>query len=256
MKDGLNFKTVQPITKNMNKKAIIIGATSGIGRALAKELHKRGCSVGLTGRRMERLEELKNQLGNGSYIQFMDVTKPEKAIQNLEQLISKMNGMDIIVLNAGVSNFRGNMDWDTERTVIDVNIRGFAALANFSFDYFEQQGRGHITGISSIASLFGYGLSAAYNASKAFVSTYLQGYRQRANHSDANIFVTDIKPGFVESEMTEGKKGMFWVAGKEKAARQIANAIQNKRNHAYITKRWRLVAWILKLTPNWILDRM
>lgn len=240
----------------MNEKAIIIGATSGIGRALAKELHKRGCSVGLTGRRMERLEELKNQLGTDSYIQFMDVTKPEKAIQNLEQLISGMKGMDIIVLNAGVSNFRGSMDWETERTVIDVNIRGFAALANFAFDYFEKQGHGHITGISSIASLFGYGLSAAYNASKAFVSTYLQGYRQRANHSKANIIITDIKPGFVESEMTEGKKGMFWVAGKEKAARQIANAIENKRNHAYITKRWRLVAWILKLTPNWILDRM
>lgn len=240
----------------MNKKVIVIGATSGIGRALAKELYARGCTVGLTGRRIERLEELQNELGNRSYIQFMDVSNPKKAIHNLEQLISHMNGMDIIVLNAGVSNFRGSTMWKTEKRVIDVNIRGFAALANYSFDYFENQGSGHIVGVSSIAGLFGYGLSAAYNASKAFVSTYLQGYRQRANHSKADIAVTDIIPGFVESEMTEGKDGMFWVAAKDKAARQMADAIASKRNQAYITRRWRLVAWTLKLIPNWILNRI
>lgn len=240
----------------MDKKVVIIGATSGIGRALAKELHQRGCTVGLTGRRMERLQALRTELGNRAYIQFMDVSKPAEAIQNLEQLISSMKGMDLIVLNAGVSNFQGGTDWETERTVIDVNVRGFAALANFSFDYFENKGHGHIVGISSIASLFGYGLSAAYNASKAFISNYMQGYRQRANHSKADITVSDIKPGFVESEMTEGKKGMFWVAGQDKAAGQIADAIEAKRNHAYITRRWRLVAWFIKLIPGWVLDRI
>lgn len=240
----------------MNKKVVIIGATSGIGRALAKELHSRGCTVGLTGRRTERLEELQTELGNRSFIQFMDVSKPQKAIHNLEQLISEMNGMDIIVLNAGVSNFRGSTMWKTEERVVDVNIRGFAALTNYSFDYFESRESGHIVGVSSIAGLFGYGLSAAYNASKAFVSTYLQGYRQRANHSKADIAVTDIIPGFVESEMTKGKDGMFWVAGQDKSAKQIANAIEAKKNRSYITKRWILVALVLKITPNWLLDRI
>lgn len=240
----------------MDKKAVIIGATSGIGKALAEELHRRGYTLGLTGRRVERLEEIKNILGKRVYIQFMDVVQTKKAIQNLEELLSHMNGMDIIVLNAGVSNFHGSAQWKTEKRVIDVNIRGFAALNNFAFDYFEQKGSGQIVGISSVASLFGYGLSCAYNASKAFVSTYLQGYRQRANHSDADITVTDIKPGFVESEMTEGKKGLFWVGEKGKAARQIANAIESKRNNAYITKRWVLVALLLKLVPNWMLDRI
>lgn len=240
----------------MKRKVIIIGATSGIGKALARELHQRGCMVGLTGRRIERLEELKTGLGSRAYIQFMDVAQPLEAIQHLKTLIAEMKGMDIIVLNAGVSNFQESTNWETERTVIDVNVRGFAALANFSFGYFEKEGSGHIVGVSSIASLFGYGLSAAYNASKAFVSNYLQGYRQRANHSRAKITVTDIKPGFVASEMTEGKKGMFWVADTDKAARQMADAIESKRNHAYITKRWRLMAWLLKLIPDWILDRM
>lgn len=240
----------------MNKKVMIIGATSGIGMELARQLHAQGCTVGLTGRRVENLEELKTELGHRVYTHFMDVSKPLDAIRQLETLIAEMQGMDIIVLNAGVSNFQGSTDWETERTVIDVNIRGFAALANFAFDYFEKQGHGHIVGLSSIASLFGYGLSAAYNASKAFVSTYLQGYRQRANHSDADIAVTDIKPGFVESEMTEGKKGMFWVADTETAVRQMVHAINKRHNHAYITRRWRLVAWLIKLIPDWAWDRL
>lgn len=240
----------------MSKKAVIIGATSGIGKALAEELHSRGYTLGLTGRRVERLEEIKNKLGSRVHIQFMDVVQTNKAIQNLEELLARMNGMDIIVLNAGVSNFRGSAMWKTEKRVVDVNIRGFAALNNFAFNYFEKKGNGQIVGVSSIASLFGYGLSCAYNASKAFVNIYLQGYRQRANHSDADITITNLLPGFVESEMTDGKKGLFWLAEKEKAARQMANAIKAKRNRAYITKRWALIAWLLKLVPNGVLDRI
>ncbi|MBN2731357.1 MAG: SDR family NAD(P)-dependent oxidoreductase [Balneolaceae bacterium] len=167
-----------------------------------------------------------------------------------------MDGMDVIVPNAGVSNFRGSVDWETERRVVDVNVRGFTALANYAFSYFENKKEGHIVGVSSIAGMFGYGLSATYNASKAYVSNYLQGYRQRANHADANITITEIQPGFVESEMTEGKKGMFWVADTPKAVQQIANAIKREKNHAYITKRWRLVAWAIKLIPNWILNKI
>ena len=240
----------------MDKKVVITGATSGIGWALARELHARGCVVGGTGRRVERLDMLKEELDERIFIQYMDVTREQEAFGHLDSLIEQMGGMDIMVLNAGVSNFRGSSDWEVEKRVIDVNVRGFSALANYSFDYFEERGHGHIVGISSIASLFGYGLSATYNASKAYVSTYLQGYRQKANHSDADIAVSDIKPGFVRSEMTDNKEGLFWVASEETAARQIADAIEKRRNHAYITRRWRLIAWLFKLTPDWILDRM
>lgn len=239
----------------MSKKAIIIGATSGLGRGLAVEMHKRGYVVGATGRRTERLAELADQLQDRIYTISMDVTEPDQAFKQLDTLINQMGGMDIIVLNAGYSNFQGRKDWQTERTVVDVNVRGFTALANYAFTYFEQQGSGHIVGISSIAGLFGYGLSATYNASKAYVSNYLRGYRQRANHSKAHITVTDLQPGFVESEMTAGKKGMFWVASTEKAVRQMADAIEKQKNHAYITKRWRLVAWAIKCLPNWLVNR-
>lgn len=238
------------------KKVIIIGATSGIGRALAVELHSRGYMIGATGRRRHKLLALEDELHHRFHIQEMDVTEIEQSRHQLESLIEAMGGMDIIVLNAGVSNMRGSSDWDREQQVIDVNVRGFTSLSNFSFNYFRKQGGGHIVGISSIAALFGYGRAAVYNGSKAFVSTYLQGYRQKANHIKQNISITDLKPGFVESEMTEHMNGLFWVANTEKAAYQMANAIEKKKNHAYITRRWRLFAWLIKLTPNWLLDRI
>ena len=237
-------------------RVIITGGTSGIGRALAVELHKRGHMIGVTGRRTHKLLELEDELHHRIHFQQMDVTELELARRQLKALINQMGGMDIIVLNAGVSNYRGSTSWEAEKKVIDVNITGFTSLAKYAFSLFEEQGSGQIVGISSVASLFGYGKSAAYNASKAFISTYMQGYRQRANHSNAKITITDIKPGYVESEMTEDMEGIYWVAEVCKAARQIADAIEKRKNHAYITRRWRLVAWLLKLTPNWFLDRM
>lgn len=238
------------------KKVIIIGATAGIGRALAEEMHSRGYSVGITGRRIQHLKKIKNDLGKRIFTSFMDVTRLQDSIIRLHQLIEDMGGMDIIVLNAGVSNLKKGNDRETELHVIDVNIRGFANLASDSFTYFEQQGHGQLIGVSSIASMFGWGLSAPYNASKAFVRNYLQGYRQKANHSGADISVTDLQPGFVESEMTRNRKNIFWLASAEKAARQMADAIEQRSDHAYITRRWRLIAWLLKIIPDGIWNRM
>lgn len=235
----------------MNKKIAVIGATSGIGKALVQDLHSRGHTLGATGRRTERLNTLKKQLGERIHTTYMDVTDLTHSIDQIEQLIQKMGGLDIIILSAGVSHYQESSGRVSDLHVIDVNIRGFTNLAAYSFDFFKKQGHGQIVGISSIASLFGYGRSAPYNASKAFVNTYLQGYRQKANLSDADISVTTIMPGFVESEMIEGKSGLFWIADTGKAARQMSRAIQKEKNEVYITKRWRLVAWLLKLIPKW-----
>jgi len=240
-----------------SKKVAIIGATSGIGRALAVEMHKSGYTIGATGRRIERLEELRQKLGNKVHIQYMDVTELEDSLDQMDQLANQMGGLDMVILNAGVSHYQDDsVGREADLHVIDVNIRGFGNLASYCFELFERQGHGQLVGISSVAGLFGWGLNIPYNASKAFVNTYLQGYRQKANHSDADIAVTTIMPGFVESEMTEGKRGLFWVASPKKAARQIFRAIEKQKDEVYITKRWRLVAWLVKLIPNWIWNRM
>jgi len=240
----------------MSKKIIIIGATSGIGEELARQCVEKEYLVGGTGRRIERLEEMKKELGNYYYFSEMDVTDHEKSKEQLHELIRQMGGMDIIVLNAGISNYQASSVTSMEQMIIEVNVSGFIQLFGEAFKYFRQQGHGQIVGVSSIASLFGSSRAAPYSASKAFISTYMQAYRQRSNSMDHDITITDVKPGFVKSEMTEGKKGMFWVAETDKAVKQMLKDIEKKKSYSVVTRRWILVAWLLKLTPNWILDRL
>ena len=237
-------------------KAVIIGATSGIGRDLAIELHERGYSVGLTGRREKRLKSITTELGENAFFIPMDVTNFEASREQLQDLIKQLGGMDLIVLNAGIGNMKQKLEWQQEQLTIDVNVRGFVNLALDSYSFFERQGSGQIVGISSISALFGYGLAPAYTASKAFISNYMQGLRQKAHRSEGDITITDIRPGFVETEMTEDNNKMFWVASSPDASRQIANAIEAGKSRAYITGRWNIIAALIKLTPNWLLDRL
>jgi len=140
--------------------------------------------------------------------------------------------------------------------VIDVNVSGFVQLFGEAFQYFRKQGHGQLVGISSIAGLFGSSRAAPYSASKAFISTYMQAYRQRCYKMKEDITVTDIVAGFIKSEMTEGKRGMFWVAKTEKAVKQILTNIEKKKSVAYITRRWRLIAWLIYLIPDRVIDRL
>jgi short-subunit dehydrogenase len=239
-----------------NNSIIITGATSGLGYELARICIQKGYKTGGTGRRVDRLKEMKDELGDLFYFREMDVTQFEDAKMGLIELADEMGGADIIVLNAGISNIQDKSSVEVEQSVIDVNVSGFVQLFNTAYNYFEKQGYGQIVGISSIAAYLGYGLSAPYNASKAFISNYMQGYRQKARRSDAHIIITDIKPGFAESEMTEGQKGMFWVAPTDVAARQILKSIEKRKSRAYITRRWRLIAWLIHIMPNWVIDRI
>lgn len=240
----------------MSKRIIIIGATSGIGEELARQTCRKGYITGGTGRRVKRLQSLKSELGNNFHFIEMDVTKHYEAKAALHKLIGEMGGMDIIVLNAGISNYQASSVTSMEQMVIDVNVSGFVQMFGEAFQYFKKQGHGQIAGVSSIAGLFGSSRAAPYSASKAFISTYMQAYRQRCNKIREDITITDVIPGFVESEMTEGKRGMFWVADTEKAVSQMLKDIEKKKSYSYITRRWRFIAWLIKLTPNWILDRL
>lgn len=236
---------------------IIIGATSGIGASLARQAIKKGYKVGGTGRREERLQSLKSELGENFHFKMMDVVKRDDAAGQLHSLIKEMGGMDIIVLNSGISNYPSSSIIDMEQEVVDVNVSGFIRLFGEAFQYFRNQGNGQIVGISSIASLFGASRAAPYSASKAFISNYMQAYRQRCNASgNHDIIITDVKPGFVVSEMTENVPGMFWVADTDTAVKQMLRDIEKKKSYSYVTRRWRLVAWLIKLTPNWVIDRL
>lgn len=237
------------------KKAVIIGASSGIGRELTLILSQEGYAVSATARRSALLEKLQLELSSSCMIRQMDVADTESARKALESIISELGGMDLIVICAGTGHLNPDLQWPKEQDTIEVNVTGFSALAGVAYRYFIQQGRGHLVGISSLAALRGGGDAPAYNASKAFASSYLQGLRHKAAKQGKTIHITDIRPGFVDTAMAKGD-GLFWVQSPQKAATQIFNAIQKKRKVAYITKRWRLVAWILKVLPDAIYHRI
>jgi short-subunit dehydrogenase len=237
------------------KKAIIIGASSGIGRELAITLTKNGYEVGLMARRIELLETLKNEITTKSYIGLVDLSKIPEAIEKVSNMIQVMQGVDLIVINSGTGFLNPELDWSKEQQTLDVNVYGFCAIVGDAYKFFAKQGHGHIVGISSIGALRGNSLAPAYNASKAFMSNYLEGLRKKAFQEKLPIIVTDIKPGFVDTDIAKGE-GKFWVATPQKAAEQIYLAIDKQKRHAYITHRWQLIGWILRLMPNWLYQRI
>ncbi|MCB1196017.1 SDR family NAD(P)-dependent oxidoreductase [bacterium] len=235
------------------RKAVIIGASSGIGEALARDLSGRGYEVGLAARRIELLKKIQSELPAKSYVVQLDITKHKEAMDTLEKLLEKMGDVELIIINSGVRIPNSELLFSNDADTIDVNVTGFVAMATVASNYFMRRLSGHIVGISSIASLKGSGGSPAYNASKAFVSRYMDGIRQKLRHS--NIYVTDVRPGFVDTKMVEDIKARFWVASSEKAARQIRNAIDKRKRIVYITRRWTLLAliarWMPEILYNW-----
>ena len=160
--------------------------------------------------------------------------------------------MDIMILNAGVG-IDTFLKWKSDLKTIEVNVSAFVHGAHFAFNYFRSQKSGQIVGMSSIASHLASGRAAAYTASKHFISNYMTGLRQTVNKLDVDLVITDIRPGYVVSEMTANNKNMFWVASTEKAVQQMMLIEKEK---IYITKRWKLIALIASLTPQFIWDRL
>lgn len=237
------------------KKAIIIGATSGIGKGLAQKLAAENYLVGITGRRSELLDELKSQKPNVFYPKTFDITNINAIIENLEDLIQQLGGLDLLIICSGVGDFNEKLDFEIEQRTIETNVTGFTCIANWAFNYFEIQKSGHLVAISSVGGLRGSRIAPAYNATKAYQINYLEALRQKATKLKTQIFVTDIRPGFVDTAMAKGE-GQFWVASIDKATNQIIVAIKKRKKIVYITRRWKFIGVILKRLPRQIYDRM
>lgn len=236
------------------KSAIIIGASSGIGRALAITLSLDGYRVGVVARRTDLLAQLRAELTGPCVIKTVDVSQPELAMPLLRELIDELRDVELFIVSAGIGFDNAALEWEPERETITVNVLGFAGIVNVAVAHLETRGSGHLVGISSLAALRGIGSAPAYAASKAFVSNYLQGVRYRFKKRKLPIVVTDVQPGFVDTPMAKGN--LFWVASPQEAARQIAAAIRARRQHVYITRRWRLVAWLLRVLPDAVYSRI
>lgn len=239
----------------MGKKIIIIGATSGIGRRMAELYLEKGHRVGITGRRENLLNEIRQQHPQQTEIECFDVTGKDN-ISHLQSLITKLGGLDVLVISAGTGEPAKELSWEIDKKTVDTNVSGFTEIANWTFNYFIEQGHGYLAVISSIAAVRGGSWAPAYNASKAFQSSYFEGLRLKAaKMKKSNVYITRVEPGFVKTKMAKSHK-LFWVVPVDKAARQIINAIDKGKRRAFISHRWAIIAWILKWIPHWLYKKV
>ena len=236
-------------------KAIIIGATSGIGKSLAELLLREGYEVGVTGRREELFQSIQEQKINRIVFKKMDVQDLSTVESIGNELVSQLGGLDLLIISAGIGEQNKNLNFDIENSVIKTNIQGFTCISDWAMRYFKNQGYGHLVNISSIAGIRGNGIAPSYNATKAYQINYLEGLRINVKNHGSSITITDVRPGFVDTAMAKGE-GLFWVATVHKAAEQIFEAIKQKKKVVYITKRWRLIGLLLRIMPFSILKRV
>jgi len=236
------------------KRIIIVGASSGIGKEIASILAGDGSLVAITGRRNELLEELKKSFDGRIIASCFDITKDDNA-EKLESIAKRLGGLDWLVISAGCGETAKELSLEIDKTTVETNVNGFVEIANWGFNQFTKQGHGHLAVISSIAAVRGNSWAPAYNASKAFQSNYFEGLWIKARKMGSSIGVTCIEPGFVDTKMAKSDK-LFWVVPVKKAAIQIIRAIEKKKRKVRISRRWSLIAWLLKWMPFWIYKKI
>lgn len=239
----------------MARSAVVIGASSGIGATIAVQLAQRGYTVGIAARREDELKQVAAQHPGVKAIASLDLKDAAESRLRAMDLIERLGGVDLFVISAGTGSENPELDWANEADTIAVNVAGFTSMATLAMEHFRRRGGGHLVGISSIAAIRGHGDAPSYGASKAFVSNYLRALRHKCVRQGLAIDVTEIQPGFVATAMARGE-GLFWVAPVDVAARQIVMAIESRRRHVYVTRRWQIIAAIMRFMPEWIYNRM
>ena len=237
------------------KRAIVIGASSGIGAALVGELAQQGYTVAALARREEQLTAVCQAIPNAiPYVH--DVTDFDAIPAMFDTIVQALGGLDTIVYVAGVQPEVALDEYDSQkdRTMIEVNLMGAIAWLNLAATRFERAGQGRIAAISSIAGDRGRVASPVYNTSKAALNTYLEALRNRL--SKKGVSVTTIKPGFVDTVLLENAPKTFWVISRQEAAGEMVEAIENKRQIVYVPARWAMVGMVVRHIPSFIFRRL
>ena len=240
----------------MNKKnIIIIGATSGIGRALFEKYSSDGNCIGIVGRRTHLLNELRQKHPDITVTATADITKQDETIRAIDFLCTELKHIDLAIVCSGTGNINATLGYAVERPTIDTNVTGWTFVIDTLYQIFEQQGHGHLVAITSVGGLRGEPMAPAYSASKAYQINYMEALRKKAFKSGGHIIVTDIRPGLVDTAMAKGD-GLFWVMPVDKVASQIISAIHKNKYKAYVTKRWHILAIINKNLPYALYKRL
>lgn len=239
----------------MLKKAIIIGATSGIGLAMARLLRSEGVELGVAGRRLDRLAAFTSEEGAAVAYKALDVTEPS-APKKMEELAEELGGADLIMLVAGTGSQNMGLDPEIELQTTATNVVGFTRMIDAAFAYFKAHGGGHIAIVSSIAGTKGLGAAPAYSATKRYQNTYVQCLAQLSTMTaGGSVTFTDIRPGFVDTALLKGGKYPLLMK-PDNVARIAVRAIRKKKRVVVIDWRYRLLVWGWKLIPDFLWERL
>ncbi len=230
------------------KKAIVLGGTTGIGAGVTQYLLADNYKVIVTGIEKEIIESVNSNDNSNYTAEYLDCIN-ESPSELIKKLFKEYNGIDLVIFSAGIGNLNKDIGYTVENVANKLNVLAFTEIIDATIRLFEAQGYGHFVGVSSFSGLFGSRVAPAYHAAKAYQVSYMEGYRQRARKSKLPIYITDIRPGFVKTPMTEGKK-MIWSATVEVATKKMYSHIKRKRMVGYITGRWIIAAGIIKLMPR------
>lgn len=227
---------------------VIIGATSGIGKTLFEKYASGDNRIGIVGRRANLLDELSQKYPSKTMTAKADILNLEEIEKAINALHKELEHIDLAIVCSGTGDINVTLDYNVERPTIDTNVIGWTYVIDLFYHIFEQQGHGHLVAITSAGGLRGEPMAPAYSASKAYQINYMEALRKKAYKSGSQIYVTDIRPGLVDTAMAKGK-GLFWVMPVEKVANQIITAIHKNKYKAYVTKRWHILAIINKNLP-------
>lgn len=236
------------------KRAIIMGATSGIGMEVAKLLASKGWKVGIAGRRTEKLEAMVNSHTNITHFSTIDVDQ-SNAPSRLLALIHGMGGMNLYFHSSGIGWQNTRLDTDKEMRTVETNALGFTRMVTAAYDWFANNGGGQIAGITSIAGTKGLGAAPAYSATKRFQSHYLEALAQQVRMRHLPIHITDIRPGFVATDLIAGSKFPMQLQAPD-VARKIVKAIEARKKVVVIDWRYRLLVLLWQLLPRCLWTRM
>ena len=231
------------------QKVIVIGASSGLGKEVAKLLIADGYTLGLAARRTQPLEDLKALAPERVMIHAIDVTSDD-APQALEHLIDMVGGIDLFIYTAGVGFQNMELEPDIELKTVNTNALGLTRMIGAAYRYMAEHGGGHIAAISSIAGTKGLGAAPSYSATKAMQNTYLQALEQQAHMRNLNITFTDLRPGFVATPLLGDNPQYPMLLKTERVAKEIVTAIKHHRHVWVIDWRWRIATALWRRIPR------
>lgn len=231
------------------KRVVIIGASSGMGMEVAKLFLAEGCMLGVAARREDRLQAIKQFAPDRVVTATIDVTADD-APQRLRALIDELGGMDLFFYSSGIGKQNRMLTPDIELNTVNTNGMGFTRMIGEAYRYFAECGEGHIAAITSIAGTKGLGPAPSYSATKAMQNVYLQSLEQQAHARGLKIRFTDIRPGFVETDLLKGDFRYPMMLKPEKVARQIVRAVINKRHVKVIDWRYAILTALWRRLPR------